>query len=92
MFLPGDGPARLGSRFFAAFGGFFVDASFARGSSVSRFSPTAYTVGCILTPLPRLGDSRILVRVDRQILVLCINSGAEFWSNKISFPPKIQKN
>jgi hypothetical protein len=34
-------------------------------------------VGCILTPLPRLVDSRIL-----QILVLCTPSSAEFWSKK----------
>jgi hypothetical protein len=35
--------------------------------------PTAYAVGCILTPLPRLVDSRIL-----QILVLCTHFSADF--------------
>jgi hypothetical protein len=69
MFLPGDGPARLGSRFFAAFGGFFVDASFAPPGLVC-FPLLPHGLrpwGCILTPLPGLVDSRILVRLDRQI-------------------------
>jgi hypothetical protein len=71
MRLPGDGPARTGKHFFAGLGGFLVDASFAPpGLSVYRFCPTACAVGCILTPLSRLVDSWILVRLDRQILIL----------------------
>jgi hypothetical protein len=41
--------------------------SLLRGLSVSRFCPTACAAGCILTPLPRLVDWWILVRLDRQI-------------------------
>jgi len=77
MLLPGDGPARIGKRFFATLGGFLVDASFAPPGLVCfRFSPTACAVCCILAPLPRLVDSWILVRLDRQILILCTYFGA----------------
>jgi hypothetical protein len=63
-----------------------------RGLSVSRFCPTACAAGCILTPLPRLVDWWILVRLDRQISWFTAHILVQNLSQKKpSSWPKIQK-